>query len=164
MSTTKPQQYQCLLDQMEQLLEGERDFVVNAALAASLVYFNLPRIQWAGFYMRRGDELVVGPFQGRPASTHIPIGQGVCGMAAARREVITLDDLRPDERAIDGNGHSAAQNEPPVSQIVAPLLDQRYVRGVLQLDSQTPGRFDPDDRQGLQRVARMFVELTDFPE
>jgi GAF domain-containing protein len=156
---TKQQRYQSLCDEMEHLLEGEQDFVVNAALASSLVYYNVPGLLWAGFYVRRGDELVVGPFQGRPALSHIPLGKGVSGTAAARADVIAVDDLRAAGGSTPNNPNTPKQT---VSQIAVPLLYGPDVVGVLQLDSHLPGRFDDEDRDGLQRVARLFVELTDF--
>jgi GAF domain-containing protein len=159
---TKTQQYQRLIDQIEQLLDGERDFVVNAALASSLVYFNLPQILWAGFYLRREDELILGPFQGRPASIRVPFGQGLCGVAAARRETLVIPDLR----ALDTDAPEALGSSSPetIAQIVTPLVSGTYVLGVLQLDSPKAGRFDDDDRNGLERVARVFINLTEFPE
>jgi L-methionine (R)-S-oxide reductase len=142
--------YASLARALNALLEGETDLIANAANTASLLYFSLPDLNWAGFYFLRGDELVLGPFCGRPACVRIPVGKGVCGTAAALRETVVV----PDVHAFPGHIACDAASR---SEIVVPLIKDGELLGVLDLDSPTPGRFDDDDRTGLEEVARVFV-------
>lgn len=134
------------------LLEGEHDLVANAANTAALIYLALPGLNWAGFYFARGDgELVLGPFQGKPACVRIAPGRGVCGAAARARQTVRVEDVHafPGHIACD-----AASN----SEIVVPLLrDDGSLLGVLDLDSPATGRFDADDQAGLERLAATFM-------
>ncbi|MFO1407057.1 MAG: GAF domain-containing protein [Steroidobacteraceae bacterium] len=137
------------------LLDGERDFVASAANAAALVYWSLPDLNWAGFYLveRASGDLVLGPFQGKPACVRIPIGRGVCGTAAARRETL----LVPDVHAFPGHiACDSASN----SEVVVPILDGDRLIGVLDLDSPKHGRFDEADARGLEALVRVFVAAT----
>jgi L-methionine (R)-S-oxide reductase len=140
-----------LLQQAVGLFAGERDPWANAANAAALLFESLPRLNWAGFYFLRGGELVVGPFQGRAACVRIPLGSGVCGTAASRRETVIVTDVHafPGHIACD-----AASN----SEIVVPLLSGGRLIGVLDLDSPVPGRFDAEDARGLEALVAVFVE------
>lgn len=134
------------------LLDGEQDLVANAANTAALIYLALPLLNWAGFYFAREDgELVLGPFQGKPACVRIAAGKGVCGAAASARRTVRVMDVHefPGHIACD-----AASN----SEIVVPLLrPDGSLLGVLDLDSPAKGRFDADDQSGLERLAATFV-------
>ncbi|MGH8441501.1 MAG: GAF domain-containing protein [Nevskiaceae bacterium] len=155
----KAQVYQELAVQARALLEGERDPVANAANLSALLWHTLPGINWVGFYFLRGGlkgrprkrELVVGPFQGKPACVRIALGKGVCGTAAARRETVVVKDVHefPGHIACD-----AASN----SEIVVPLVKGRKLLGVLDLDSPRIGRFDAHDRAGLEAIASIWIE------
>jgi len=137
------------------LLAGERDLIANAANTAALLYGSLPELNWAGFYFLRasprGPELVLGPFQGRPACVRIAMGKGVCGTAAERRRTIVV----PDVHAFPGHIACDAASR---SEIVVPLVTSAgEVIGVLDLDSPTLARFGPIDEAGLERVAGLFL-------
>ena len=131
------------------LLAGESDFIANAANTAALLFDALPAINWAGFYFLRGGELVVGPFQGKPACVRIALGRGVCGRAAERRETIVV----PDVHAFPGH---IACDSTSRSEIVVPLIGERLF-GVLDIDSPDPRRFDEEDARGLERLAALFL-------
>jgi L-methionine (R)-S-oxide reductase len=155
MAMTKAELYQQLLSQLKGLLQEQRDLIANAANTASLIYHTLPELNWAGFYFLRGDELLLGPFQGKPACTRIAVGKGVCGKAAGQRKTIVVEDVHrfPGHIACDGASNS---------EIVVPLVSKEgRLIGVLDLDSPLPGRFDADDRAGLERLAEVFVASTD---
>ena len=139
---------------LEALLEGERDPIANAANTAALIWHGVPDLNWAGFYLLQGDTLVLGPFQGKPACVRIPVGRGVCGTAAARRETVVVADVHafPGHIACD-----SASN----SEIVIPLFEtpgdaRSRLLGVLDLDSPKPARFGEDERQGLEGLARLY--------
>lgn len=147
--------YRELLDQARGLLHGERDAIANAANLSALIWQALPDLNWAGFYFlkrdSRGPELVLGPFQGKPACVRIALGKGVCGTAAATKRTQLVRDVHafPGHIACD-----PASN----SEIVVPLLRDGEVLGVLDLDSPTPSRFDDADRAGLEALAALWVE------
>jgi GAF domain-containing protein len=147
--------YDTLAAQAEGLLAGERDPWANAANIAALVFALLPQLNWAGFYFLRGGELVVGPFQGRPACVRIPLGRGVCGSAAAARRTVVVRDVHefPGHIACD-----AASN----SEIVVPILDGDRLVGVLDLDSPQLGRFTEVDAAGLERLGRLLAAGCDW--
>jgi GAF domain-containing protein len=151
----KPALYQALAAQLEGLLGGERDPWANAANAAALVFALLPDLNWAGFYFLRGGELVVGPFQGKPACIRIPVGAGVCGTAAATRRTVVVPDVHAFPGHIACDAASSAE-------IVVPLLAAGRLVGVLDLDSPTPGRFDAQDAAGLERVAALVAAGCDW--
>ena len=136
------------------LLSGERDLIANAANTAALIYGALPDLNWAGFYLYKSGELVLGPFQGKPACVRIAIGKGVCGTAAERRATVRVEDVHafPGHIACD-----SASN----SEVVIPLLRGDELLGVLDLDSPTHARFREADARGLERLARAFVESLD---
>ena len=133
------------------LLSGERDLVANAANTAALIWDALPGLNWAGFYLYKSGELVLGPFQGKPACVRIAIGKGVCGTAAARRTTVVVEDVHafPGHIACD-----SASN----SEIVVPLLRGDELLGVLDLDSPLHARFGAVEARGLEALARIFVE------
>lgn len=146
----KAELYRDLSLALAALLDGERDAVANAANTAALLFTTLPDLNWAGFYFLRGGELVLGPFQGRPACVRIAIGRGVCGTAAARRQAIVVEDVHAFP------GHIAC-DVASRSELVVPLLAGGRVLGVLDLDSPTAGRFDHADQSGIERLAAIFV-------
>jgi L-methionine (R)-S-oxide reductase len=143
--------YAELARDLRALLSGERDLVANAANTAALIWEALPGLNWAGFYLYKSGELVLGPFQGKPACVRIAIGKGVCGTAAAKRATVLVEDVHafPGHIACD-----SASN----SEIVIPLLRGAELLGVLDLDSPQHARFGPVDARGLETVARIFVE------
>jgi len=142
--------YRDLGRQLRSLIEGEPDRIANAANMAALIYHGLSDINWAGFYFTRGQELVLGPFQGQPACVRIAWGNGVCGTAAARGQSV----LVPDVHAFPG--HIACD---PVSQseLVVPLIGGGRVTGVLDLDSPLLARFDADDQAGCEHLVAIFL-------
>ena len=148
---SKPEQYAQLLAQARALVHGERDRIANAANLSALIYHALPQLNWAGFYFFDGTELVVGPFQGLPACVRIPLHKGVCGAAASSRQTQRIDDVDafPGHIACD----SASRSE-----LVVPLAHEGELIGVLDIDSPVVARFDADDQQGLEAIAKVFVE------
>jgi len=153
---TKPEAYAELLSQARGLLEGERDFTANAANLSSLVYHALPDLNWAGFYWMKGGELVLGPFQGKPACVRIALGRGVCGTAARERRTIVV----PDVNAFPGH---IACDSASRSEVVVPVVHQGRVLGVLDLDSPSLRRFDEEDARGLEPLVQAFLAATDVP-
>jgi len=151
LSGSKPEQYAQLAEQARGLLHGESDRIANAANLSALIYHALPNLNWAGFYFFDGTELVVGPFQGLPACVRIPLDKGVCGAAATTRQTQRIDDVHafPGHIACD-----SASN----SELVVPLVKDGALVGVLDLDSPVHARFDVQDQEGLETVARLFVE------
>lgn len=150
-ATGKTQLYEDLAVQASAMLEGEKDPVGNAANLASLIWHLLPDINWAGFYFLKGKELVVGPFQGKPACVRIALGKGVCGVAAEQRKTLIV----PNVHKFDGHIFCDAASN---SEIVVPLMDGSKLLGVLDLDSPKLARFDETDRAGLELVAQIWVE------
>ena len=146
----KHELYQDLRRQLTGLLEGERDAIANAANAAALLYHALPDVNWVGFYFLKDGELVLGPFQGKPACVRIPLSKGVCGAAARRRESLVV----PDVHAFPGH---IACDTASRSELVVPLLQEQTLVGVLDLDSPTPARFDETDRAGCEALAAIYV-------
>jgi L-methionine (R)-S-oxide reductase len=154
-ATPKPALYAHLTEQLSGLLEGERDPIANAANTAALIYLTLPGLNWAGFYfLRAAGDLVLGPFQGKPACVRIAPGRGVCGAAAERRRSILVADVHAFPGHIACDAASRAE-------LVVPLLDGDRLRGVLDLDSPLPGRFDAEDQAGLERIAALYVNRSD---
>ena len=154
-NVSKPELYRELAQQLEALLTGERDAVANAANAAALLYHSLADINWTGFYFLRGEELVLGPFQGKPACVRIPLGKGVCGTAAADRRSILVEDV------FAFPGHIACDTASR-SEIVVPLISEGNLLGVLDIDSPSPARFDADDQSGLERIAAIYTAASDL--
>jgi L-methionine (R)-S-oxide reductase len=147
--------YQHLEEQARALLEGERDMIANAANLSALLFHSLPDLNWVGFYFLKGTELVLGPFQGKPACVRIEVGKGVCGSAAACRRTVVVPDVHqfPGHIACD-----SASN----SEIVVPIITQERLLGVLDLDSPAFSRFNHDDAVGLESMVRVFVEMSEF--
>ena len=142
--------YDDLARELDALLAGEPDRIANAANAAAALYHALPELNWAGFYFLQGDELVLGPFQGRPACVRIGLGKGVCGTAAAQRRSVVV----PDVEAFPGH---IACDTASRSELVVPLLQGDVLLGVLDLDSPRTGRFDETDRAGCEVLAQVIV-------
>jgi L-methionine (R)-S-oxide reductase len=147
--------YRDLAVSLASLLAGEADALANLANAAAHLAQALERINWCGFYLLRGGELVLGPFQGKPACVRIPVGKGVCGTAAARRETLIV----PDVEAFPGHIACDAASR---SEIVVPILEGDRLRGVLDLDSAERSRFDDVDGEGLEGFVRTLVPLVDW--
>jgi GAF domain-containing protein len=153
----KPEFYRHLAASLAGLLGDERDLIANAANTASLLYMSLPNINWAGFYFMRGQELILGPFNGKPACVRIAIGAGVCGSAAARATSVLVADVH------DFPGHIACDTA-SASELVVPLIVRGRVAGVLDLDSPTPNRFDEHDQAGIERLAEIFTQTSFWPD
>ena len=150
-----PADYALLAEQLSGLLEGERDVTANLANASALLNETLEDLNWVGFYLRRGEELVLGPFQGRAACIRIPLGRGVCGTAAALDEIQLVPDVHqfPGHIACDGASNS---------EIVLPLHSGGKVVAVLDIDSPSLNRFQPSDREGLLQCARIVEAACDW--
>lgn len=150
LSGSKAEQYEQLLAQARALLANESDRIANAANLSALVFHALPALNWVGFYFYDGRELVVGPFQGRPACVRIALGRGVCGTAAVTRQtqVVADVDAFPGHIPCD----SASRSE-----LVVPLFHREALLGVFDLDSPVTGRFDEEDRRGLEAIAAVFL-------
>lgn len=144
-----------LLEQARALMSVTRDPTANAANLSALLYQELERVNWAGFYFLRGSELVLGPFQGLPACVQIPVGSGVCGTAAATREVQRVADVH----AFEGHIACDANSE---SEIVLPLLAGDSLVGVLDIDSPVTHRFSAEDETGLRAIADAWCEAVDW--
>jgi L-methionine (R)-S-oxide reductase len=151
----KPAVYEQLANELAGLLAEERNPIANAANTAALLYHRLPQVNWAGFYFRHEDQLVLGPFQGRPACVRIALGRGVCGTAAARGQTIVVPDVHefPGHIACD----IASQAE-----VVVPIFRNARLVGLLDLDSPVRHRFDEADAVGLEHVVAIFGRLTDL--
>jgi len=149
-SLSKTGRYEEVTRSLESLLEGESDALANLSNAAALLAQSLDRINWCGFYLLRGGELVLGPFQGKPACVRIPLGKGVCGTAAASRETLVVPDVNrfPGHIACDPASRS---------EIVVPILENGVLRGVLDVDAPEPARFDEEDRDGLERFVAVLI-------
>jgi L-methionine (R)-S-oxide reductase len=137
--------------QLSGLFSDERNGVANAANMCALLYQMLPDVNWVGFYFLQGGELVLGPFQGKVACVRIPLGRGVCGTAAARREILVVPDVN------EFPGHIAC-DAASRSEIVLPLVQSGKLLGVLDLDSPNLSRFDHEDRDGLQAAVNLLLQ------
>ncbi|MGD1066059.1 MAG: GAF domain-containing protein [Vulcanimicrobiaceae bacterium] len=144
-----------LIAQARALLDGERDLIANAANLAALVAMMLPDLNWVGVYVRRGDELVLGPFHGKPATTRIAMGAGVCGTAAAERRTVVV----PDVHAFPGH---IACDPASRSEIVVPLRDGEAIVGVLDVDSPLADRFGDAERALFEELAALLVAGSDL--
>ncbi len=150
-STDKASFYRDLAAQMSSIFDGEKDHIANAANCSALLFDQMPDLNWAGFYfLSSPDELVVGPFQGKPACVRIKMGKGVCGSAALRKASILVEDVDafPGHIACD----SASRSE-----LVVPLIKGDAVLGVIDLDSPRPARFDAADQAGIEAIAALYV-------
>ena len=153
----KSEFYGDLAGQLRGLLDGEHDVVANAANTAALIYQLVPELNWAGFYFLKTErELVVGPFQGKPACVRIAVGRGVCGSAVEQRRSILVEDVHAFP------GHIAC-DDASRSELVIPLIQGGRVLGVLDLDSPHTARFDREDQAGMENLAAIFVAACAWP-
>ncbi|QKL03162.1 GAF domain-containing protein [Pseudomonas sp. NY5710] len=146
--------YHLLAAQVQALFADERDFIANAAQFSAFLYNQVDDLNWAGFYLNRDEQLVLGPFQGQVACVRIPFGRGVCGAAAATRKTQRVEDVHAFA------GHIACDSASN-SELVIPLVKEGRLIGVLDLDSPKLARFSEADQVGLERLAAIFLELTD---
>ena len=145
--------YDALLSQLQALIEGEHDLIANLANTSALLNLALEDLNWVGFYLLKSpDELVLGPFQGKPACLRIPVGKGVCGTAVASGQTQRVADVHAFAGHIACDGASN-------SEIVLPIFDQGRVVAVLDIDSPSLARFDAEDQIGLERVATALEKL-----
>jgi GAF domain-containing protein len=148
---TKAEQYELLLKQLKALIADETDWLANLANTASVLYHSLSELNWSGFYLIKGEELVLGPFVGKPACVRIPIGKGVCGTAVAKQKTMVVEDVH------QFSGHIACDADSR-SEIVVPLIKDGHVFGVLDIDSPVLKRFDSLDREHLEKMVQWLVE------
>jgi GAF domain-containing protein len=149
--SNKNKQYRLINAQVQALISDESDMIANMANIAAVLFNNVEQINWAGFYLFKQEQLVLGPFQGQPACVRIPMGRGVCGTSAATRETVIVDNVH------EFAGHIAcdvASN----SEIVIPIVFNQQLIGVLDIDSAVAARFDDDDRQGLESLVRILQQ------
>ena len=151
----KSETYRELARSLTALLEGESDALANLSNASGLLAQALDRVNWSGFYLLRGGELVLGPFQGKPACVRIPLGKGVCGTAAQSRETLIVPDVQ------EFPGHIAC-DEDSRSEIVVPIIRNGVLRGVLDIDSPEKNRFDAEDRTGLEEFVDVLTSRVDW--
>lgn len=140
-----------LAAQAQSLLSSEKDLIANAANLSALLFMELEQVNWVGFYFLQGQELVLGPFQGKPACVRIPLGRGVCGTAAVSRQVLRVADVEQfsDHIACD----SASRSE-----LVIPLVQNGELLGVLDIDSPVTERFSADDQVMLEEIGRVYLQ------
>ena len=146
--------YTLLQAQLESLLADERDFIANASQFSAFLFHQLEDLNWAGFYLNRNEELVLGPFQGQIACVRIPFGRGVCGAAAASRQTQRVEDVHAFA------GHIACDSASN-SELVVPLIKDGRLIGVLDLDSPSIGRFSEQDQLGIEALAAIFLRLSE---
>lgn len=144
-----------LLRQAEALIEGERRLIPNLANLSALLWERLETINWVGFYLMEEGKLLLGPFQGKPACIHIPLGKGVCGTAAAERKTLLVPEVH------EFPGHIACDSASR-SELVVPLLDSKKVLGVLDIDSPLPSRFTEEDARAMEKLADFIVSACDW--
>lgn len=149
----KTQIYENLIPQITSLLQTETDAVANMANVSAALFNGLPDLNWAGFYVLRGKELVLGPFQGKPACVRIKTGRGVCGTAAQSAKTQVVKDVHTFP------GHIACDNASK-SEIVIPIFKEKQLWGVLDIDSPTEARFDETDQQFLEKIVREFEKYS----
>jgi L-methionine (R)-S-oxide reductase len=149
---SKPEFYTQLGKQLGALIANETDAIANMANCAALIFNSLPDLNWAGFYLLKGGELVLGPFQGRPACVRIPLGRGVCGKAAKDRVTLRVADVNAFDDHITCDTASR-------SEVVVPLIsvDRQFLLGVLDVDSPQLDRFDAQDEAGLKEIGQLIA-------
>lgn len=147
----KEKRYELIVQQLKGLLEDEHDMIANMANMAALLFHELPDLNWAGFYLLKNDELILGPFQGKVACMHIPLGKGVCGTSASNRCTMLVDNVHtfPTHIACD-----SASN----SEIVIPIIKENTLLGVLDVDSPVFARFDSVDQQYLEQAVGILLQ------
>jgi GAF domain-containing protein len=149
-SGNKQERYEQILKQLTHLVEGETDWLANLANAASHLFHTLEEVNWAGFYLMKDGELVLGPFMGKPACVRIPVGKGVCGTAVKEERTLRVEDVHrfPGHIACDAASRS---------EIVIPLRHGGAIIGVLDIDSPVLARFDEVDQEYLEKYAQVLV-------
>ncbi|MEN3026519.1 MAG: GAF domain-containing protein [Chlorobiota bacterium] len=147
--------YEQLGEELTALWSDETDFFVRAANMAALLFWRLPEVNWVGFYLRDGDDLLLGPFQGRPACQRIPIGRGVCGQAALRRQPIIVPDVSAFPDYIACSPETRAE-------LVVPMVAGDVLCGVIDLDSPWLDRFMQEDAQGIQQLVHRLIAGSDL--
>lgn len=148
---TKLALYSALLEYADHLFDQETDLIANSANLSALLFYSLPEINWSGFYFLKETQLVLGPFQGKPACVRIALGRGVCGTAAQRKEGIVVPDVHQFP------GHIACDHASR-SEIVLPLLQEDILLGVLDIDSPILNRFDNEDQKGLEKLILLLMQ------
>jgi L-methionine (R)-S-oxide reductase len=156
-ATSKSEFYAALNRQLEAVLHGERDWIANLAQTSALLMQAMPDLNWAGFYLFKRGELVLGPFQGKVACVRIALGRGVCGAAATRRETVVVPNVH------EFPGHIACDSASN-SEVVVPLVRRGALLGVLDLDSPKLHRFDADDARGLEHTVQILLAASDTPD
>jgi len=154
---TKDQFYNYLNMKLTGLICEEKDWLANLSNATALMWLLMDEINWVGFYLYKNDELVLGPFQGKPACTHIEIGKGVCGTAVEKRETLLVRDVH------DFPGHIACDSESN-SEIVVPIIVDNKIIGVLDIDSPIVQRFDEVDKRHIVKFVNLLIKYIEFPE
>jgi L-methionine (R)-S-oxide reductase len=149
--------YDQVRGELQALIQGQSDFLANISNFAALLFNTLPDLNWAGFYLLRGTDLVLGPFQGKPACACIAMGDGVCGTAALQRAAVIV----PDVHAFPGH---IVCDEASQSEMVLPVFKERRLVGVLDLDSPTAARFNEFDRDCIQQLLHILMDGTVVPE
>ena len=146
----KEKKYELIVQQLKGLLEDEHDMIANMANMAALLFHELPDLNWAGFYLLKNDELILGPFQGKVACVHIPLGKGVCGTSARNRCTLLVDNVHtfPTHIACDGASNS---------EIVIPIIKENTLLGVLDIDSYSPSRFTQEDEDMLNQFSNILI-------
>jgi GAF domain-containing protein len=150
-TTDKTHFYKELKKQASALFEGESDLIAQTANLSALLWYSLPDISWVGFYFYKNGELVLGPFQGKPACVRIKLGQGVCGTAFQAEKTFRVDDVHTFE------GHIACDPDSR-SEIVIPFFVNHICKGVLDIDSPLIKRFNEEDQKGLEHIVRSLEE------
>ena len=149
MIENKQQHYAQLAQQVEAIVAGEQDFVANMANVSSILYWALEHVNWAGFYLVKEGQLVLGPFHGQPACIRIPIGKGVCGTAVSENTIQLIEDVH------QFSGHIACDTASN-SEIVLPIRQNNQIIAVLDIDSPNIGRFDSEDKDGLIQIVELL--------
>ena len=150
-ATSKTELYSDLAEQLRALLEGENDFIANSANFVSLLFHSLPELNWAGVYLFKDNQLVLGPFQGKPACVRIALGSGVCGTAAQLRQTVLVENVH------EFPGHIACDTASN-SELVVPIIRNESLVGVVDLDSPNLARFTDEDAQGMNKLVKIFLE------
>lgn len=154
---SKAAAYEPLRTSLRTLIRSQSDFLANISNFAALLFTTLPSLNWAGFYLLRGTDLVLGPFQGKPACSCIAVGDGVCGAAALQRAAVVV----PDVHAFPGH---IVCDEASQSEMVLPVFKDGRLVGVFDLDSPLAGRFDETDRVCIEQLLQMLMDATTVPE
>jgi GAF domain-containing protein len=155
--SNKTATYDRVARKLGELIAGQTDFLANISNFAALLFNSLPQLNWAGFYLLRGTDLVLGPFQGKPACACIALGDGVCGSAALQRAAV----LVPDVHAFPGH---IVCDEASQSEMVLPVFKDGRLVGVLDLDSPRRGRFDDTDRERIELLLQTLMDGTVVPQ